>query len=345
MSGIHLPQIALNRLMLAALFLCLVSTTVSAFQLGAVTPGGGFVVFGRVSLPNGYPARRVKVFIEASNGLKRDTITSEEGNYEFRGLTTGRFRVYAVNPDAPEQYSDPAESDSTRAYSNRLQIDVHLRLPIRSDKTEAKPGTINVAEVAQDVPRPARQAYEKGLKFQKDNQPDKALESFSQAIELYPDYFQALTERGALLLQRSQIVEAATDFDHVMKINGKYAPALRGMGLCMLQSQHYPEAIELLSQAASLQPDEALTHMFLGFAQLSNKQARLAEASLQKALRLDATRAVRAHAYLADLYAGENRFLEAADELRAYLTAQPNASDAPRLKKMEAEWRARAAKK
>lgn len=328
--------------LLSTLFLCPVRATYAQLPPNG---GGGFLVFGRVYLPGGQPALTVKVIIEMANGITRETLTDDSGNYEFRGLPSGRYRVRASNPGAPEQFSDPAESDSTRSYANRVQIHVYLRLPIRSDKTAARPGTINVAEVAQQIPKPARQAYEKGLKFQQDNQPDKALASFSQAIALYPDYFQALTERGALLLQRNQIIEAATDFDHVMKINGKYAPALRGMGLCMLQSQHYPEAIELLSQAASLQPDEALTHMFLGFAQLSNKQSRLAEASLQKALRLDATRAVRAHAYLADLYAGENRFLEAADELRAYLTAQPNASDAAQLKKMESEWRARATKK
>jgi hypothetical protein len=51
----------------------------------------------------------------------------------------------------PEQYSDPAESDTTRAYNNRLQINVYLRLPMHGEKGK-KPGTVSVADAAQSIP-------------------------------------------------------------------------------------------------------------------------------------------------------------------------------------------------
>jgi Tfp pilus assembly protein PilF len=305
--------------------------------------GGGILIFGRVHLPDGKPAAKAKVHIEASSGMTREALCDDSGNYEIRGMTAGRYRVKATNPNAPEQISDPAESDSTRSYNNRVQIHVYLRLPLIETKENLKAGTINVAEAT--VPNAARKAYEQGLKFQKENQADKALPQFQQAIELHPAYFQALTARGNLWLQRNHLLEAATDFDRALKLNEKYAPALRGMGLCMLQTQHPIEAVELLLRAAELEPEEALTHMFLGFAQMGVNQPQRAEESLRKALKLDAVRAARAHAYLADLYARANKFAEAADELRHYLKAQPNAPDAARLKTMEAEWRAKAAKK
>jgi tetratricopeptide (TPR) repeat protein len=331
---------ARNRLALLAIALCVVA---SAFAQTPPSTGGGILVFGRVYLPDGKPASRVKVFLETSSGLLRDTICDDNGNYDFRSLPGGRYRVKATNPDAPEQFSDPAESDSTRSYANRVQIHVYLRLPLANQKQNLNPGTIDAAEAS--VPTAARKAYEQGLKFQKENQADKALPQFQQAIELYPGYFQALTARGNLFLQRNRLIEAATDFDRAMKLNEKYAPALRGMGVCMLQTQHPIEAVELLLRSSEIEPDEALTQMFLGFAQMSVEQPRLAEESLRKALKLDAVRAVRAHAYLADLYARENKFAEAANELRQYLAAQPNAADAAKLKTMEAEWRAKAAKK
>jgi len=309
------------------------------------TGGGGFIVFGRVYLPDGKPAPKVKVTIELANGVTRETITDDSGNYEFRAMTSGRYRVKAVNPNAPGQYSDPAESESTRSYSNRVQINVYLRVPLHDRKDSLNPGIVTAAEAAQNIPPKARKAFEDGLKLGKEKKTEEALKSFNEAIELYPEYFQALAERGNLFLQRNQLMEAATDFDRALKINDKYAPALRGMGLCLLQTQHPAEAAEILSKAATIDPDEATTHMFLGFAQLGLGQHRPAEAALQKALKLDPARAIRARAYLADLYASENRFLEAANELRAYLAAQPNAPDAAKLKAMEAEWRAKAAKK
>src|SRR5262245_59600137 len=75
-------------------------TVGGAIHLGAVQQGGGFVIFGRVRLPDGHPAKtRMKVFIEAMNGLRRDTLSDNDGNYEFRGMSGGRYRVYAINPD------------------------------------------------------------------------------------------------------------------------------------------------------------------------------------------------------------------------------------------------------
>lgn len=312
-----------------------------AFQLGG---GGGFVIFGRVSMPDGQPAARVVVQIEGGRGLHNDTRTDEQGRYEFMTIPGGRYHLKASHPGDETLYTDSAEADTSRAGSNRLQVPLFFR---RTEKPRPKvnPGTVNAAEASQNIPSRARKAFEDGLRLGKEKKIEEALKSFNEAIELYPGYFQALTERGNLLLQRNQLMEAATDYDRALKITDKYAPALRGMGLCLLQSQHLAEAAEALSRAATIEPDEATTHMFLGFAQLGLRQHHLAEASLQKALKLDTVRAVRARAYLADLYASENRFAEAVSELQAYLAAQPNTPDAARLKAMEAEWRAKAAKK
>src|SRR2546422_4942611 len=107
----------------------------AAIRSGGVQQGGGFVIFGRVRLPDGRPATtRMKVFIEATNGLRRDTLSDDQGNYEFRGMSGGRYRIYAINPDVPEQYCDPIEADTNRAYSNRLQVDINPKLPLHKEK-------------------------------------------------------------------------------------------------------------------------------------------------------------------------------------------------------------------
>ena len=54
--------------------------------------------------------------------------------------------------------------------------------------------------------------------------------------------------------------------------------------------------------------------------------------------------AVRAHIHLAEIFAQEQKFKEAADEIRAYLKAKPDAADAASLRKMEEDWRARSKK-
>ncbi len=303
---------------------------------------GGFLIFGRVSLPDGQPAARVKVFIETMSGLKRDVLTDQEGNYEFRGMSGGRYRVYATNPDAPEQFSEPAESDTTRAFANRLQINVYLRLPLHSDKKDTKPGTVSAIEAAQNIPKDARKAYEQGMKLHKENRPQQALEQFNKAIELFPAYFQALTERGNLLMQHNKLAESETDFEQALQLHAKYAPALRGLGYCRIQQKKFDAALGDLEKAYVLEPNAPMTLLLLGYANLSLNRHEEARQCLQQALKLNPESAARAHVYLAEIFAHEQKFKEAADELRAYLKANPNASDAANLQKMEADWRARA---
>jgi len=307
---------------------------------GVFAQGNAFIVFGRVSLPDGTPpANRVKVYIEASNGLSRDVLSDDQGNYEFRGLSAGRYRVSAKNPAVPEQYSDPAESDTTRAYNNRLQINVYLRLPMHGEKGK-KPGTVSVADAAQSIPRQARKNYEQGLKFQKENQPDKAMVEFNHAIELYPDYFQALTERAQLYMSRNQLAEAEADFTRSLKINEKYAPSLRGAGYCQIQQRKFEDAIANLEKAISLEPNVALSHMLLGYASLSLDKYDDAAKALQQAIKLSPDGAARAHVYLAETYTHQSNYKEAADEIKLYLQAKPDAADAKKLQELEKQWRA-----
>lgn len=306
---------------------------------------GAFLIFGRVSLPDGQPAVRVKVFIETMSGLKRDVLTDQEGNYEFRGMSAGRYRVFATNPDAPEQFSEPAESDTTRSFANRLQINVYLRLPLHSDKKDAKPGTISVAEATQNIPKDARKAYDQGMKLHKENRSQQALEQFNKAIELYPAYFQALTERGNLLMQHNKLVESETDFVRALQINDKYAPAYRGIGYCQIQQKQFQAAVSNLEKSFALEPNVPMTLLLLGYANLSLSHYEEARQCFQQALKLGADSAARAHVYLAEIYAHEQKFKEAADSIAAYLKANPNAADAANLRKMEADWRERGTKK
>ena len=311
-----------------------------AAQLGGVTQGPGFTIFGKVRLPDGRPPRnRMKVFVEGMNGLKRDTFSDDDGNYEFRGLSGGRYRVYAMNPEVPEHYCDPIEADTNRAYSNRLQVDVNLKLPLHKNTTEARPGTVSVAEAAQNIPKPARKAYEDALKAQKENREAEALSQFNQAIELYPEYFQALTERANVLMQRNQLAEAEADYVRALDMNGRYPPALRGLGYCQIQQKNFSGAVSNLEKAYILEPNVALTLLLLGYANLSLDRFEEARQSLQQAIKLGPESAARAHVYLAEVFAHEQKFKEAADEIRVYLKLKPDASDAAHLRELEAKWR------
>jgi tetratricopeptide (TPR) repeat protein len=311
------------------------------FLIGCVLPGAaqqqGMTVTGSVWLPDGKPAHRVKVRLTGRTGVGIDVMTDTSGRYETT-LPFGRYRAAAFNPQSPEQFTDPVEFEGNRANS-RLVVHLFLRLPDMPARREARPNVVSVAEASQNIPKEARTAYKDGVKLRERKQNDKALVSLSRAIELYPGYFQALTERGEVHVNLGQITEAAQDFDAAIGFNKDYEPALRGAGFCRLEQQKYSEAIEFFERAILIDPSRPQSHLFLGAANLVVGRAEPAKTALIEALRLDPEEAAAAHIYLSNLYASEQRYKEAADELKKYLSARPNAPDAPRLKLRESELR------
>ena len=299
----------------------------------------GVSIYGTVSLPDGNPAIRVIVKISGLSGLNREVRTDNQGRYEFQGIPSGRYRLAVTNPSDPSQFTDAVEADTSRTAGNRLLV--HLYLRTAQAKKESRAGVVSLAEASQQIPKDARKAFEEGLRLKTDNQIDKALKNFTRAIDVYPTYFQALAERGQLYIAKNQNGEAIADFERAVKLNEEWGPALRGLGYCYLEQQKFEDAAQFLERAVAAEPGVPNTHLFLGIATLALDRRDAAKSALQEALRLDSKVAVTAHIYLADLYARQERYTEAANELRIYLAASPGAPNAARLKAKEAELRAR----
>jgi tetratricopeptide (TPR) repeat protein len=293
-------------------------------------------------LPDGNPAVHVKVKISGQTGLNYDTVTDSSGRYQFQ-VPAGRYRLAATNPQDANQYTDPIEADTGRTAGNRVLINLYLREPT-TRRNGPRPGVISLAEASQQIPKEAKKAFDDGVKRKSNRQIDKALESLTRAIDSYPGYFQALAERGEIYIAKNQIADASEDFMRAVKLNEDWGPALRGLGYCNLEQQKFAEAIRYLERAIQVDPSIANAHLFLGIATLANDRRDEAKKALQEALKLDAKAAVTAHIYLADLHAREERYKDAANELRIYLDARPDAPNAARLKAKENEMRAKAKK-
>ncbi len=313
-----------------------------AYPLDAQDTRVSFIVAGRVTQPDGSAAARSVVRITGQSGLDRQVFTDDMGRFEIANLPRGRYHLSAVNPAATDQFTDPVELDLSRALSNRVSVNIFLRNNvIATSPKEEKPGVISVAEATQDVPKPARKAFERALKLRGAKQYEQSLESFNRSIELFPPFFQAFAERGHLLIAMGRAPDAAADFARALELNSRYGPALRGSGICKFQQGKYAEAVQDLARAADAEPGNATVYLFMGTSYVALDRREPARAALEKALSLDPSAAVRAHVHLANLYLKENRLQEAAGELQAYLKIVPDAPDAEKLRAIEAQLRAR----
>ncbi len=300
-----------------------------------------FVINGSVVLPDGSPARRAVVRITSRQGFTREMPASDQGRFEFRDMPSGYYRLTASDPADSSLVSEPAETDTSRTATDYVSVTIFMRRP-GSASAPAKPRAVSVAEAAQKVPKEARKAYARGLKLKDEGKPDEAFESFSRAIELYPDYFQALAERGDIYVARRDLKQAAEDFERALKLDPHHGHALRGSGYCKLERHEFAAAAEELGRAITADPDNFNAHLLYGIANVELDRREAARNALRQALKLSPDGAARAHIYLANLYARERAFKEAADELQAYLQINPTAPDADRLREAEAQWRGRA---
>jgi tetratricopeptide (TPR) repeat protein len=302
-----------------------------------------FVINGYVALPDGSPARRFIVRIVSRQGFTREMPTNEQGRFEFREMPSGAYRLTASSAAEPALTCEPAETDTSRTATDYVSVTLNLRRADAGAAPAAKPRAVSVAEATQKIPKEARKAFDRGLKLKDEGKPDEAFESFSRAIDLYPEYFQALAERGDLLIARRRLAEADADFARALKLDARNGHALRGSGYCKLERKEFAAAADDFERSLASDPDNFNTHLLYGIANLELDRREAARKALQQALQLSPDGAARAHIYLANLYARDRLFREAADELHTYIKLNPAAADAEKLRQVEAQWRARAA--
>ena len=319
-------------------------TTALVVALALVSPiglaqRGIYTVFGQVYLPDGKPAGDITVQISAASGYSAQAITNDQGQYEFSSLPTGRYRLTASDPAKPDMHAEPVDTDVSRVPS--LQVMVHLFFRDVANAPGKSPdrAVVSIPEMAQRVPRDAEKAYEKALEQKRKSEFDRATESITKALTIFPTYFQAFTLRGELGIKQGRTAEALADFSEALKINPDFEPALRGSGFCKLQQRKIAEAALDLGRAVELNSRDSDAHLYFGIATLALDRRIEARNSLEQALQLAPGGAVTARIYLANLNAKEGRYAAAADELQKFLTAQPDTPNAARLKAQQAQWR------
>lgn len=170
-------------------------------------------------------------------------------------------------------------------------------------------------QTAQEFYNQAKAAAQQGLTQQ-------AMELYQKSIDLDPNYGQALTGLGAMLLLQKKIDEAQPLFEKALSIDPNHATAL--VNLAMIdQARGKPEsALQRLRQVIARNPEYAEAQLNLGSLLASTKQFDEAIKHLSKAVELNPKREV-AHLNLAAALMETQQFTKAAEHYRAALQLNP----------------------
>jgi tetratricopeptide (TPR) repeat protein len=195
----------------------------------------------------------------------------------------------------------------------------------------AKPGVVFV----QEVPEPARKQYQKGsVLLEKSNRRQEAFAALKSAIDIFPQYFDALEMLGTEQVKDGEYEAAIPLLTKALEINSRAYASCFALGVAQFNVKQLQPAIESLRRAVLLNEKSVNANLWLGIALRQTSRLDEAEVYLKRADLLAESKLPDAHWQLALLFNQLKRFKEAADELEKFLKVQPDARDAELIKKL-----------
>jgi Tfp pilus assembly protein PilF len=285
------------------------------------------------------PGNEIKAPVLVNLSSRGATITSvytdNEGRFGFNGLPGNIYHIL-VNEDG---YLPVENEVSVDPVTSSMRI-VNIYLVPLDSKAKTSPsvngGNTRLAgstQFTQQIPKPARKEYDRGVRSDKDGKPDEAIAHYQKAVELAPEFYEARNNLGSDLLSKSKFPEAREQFEKVVTVNPSDAAAYFNLANLSLLTQQYDQGQRWVEQGLSKQPDSAFGQFLQGSLYDKSGKPGEAEVALKRCLELDPFMS-KAHLALVNLYLQQKRESDAASELRLFLKNFPEDPFAPRAKQV-----------
>jgi tetratricopeptide (TPR) repeat protein len=301
----------------------------------------GSTIEGRVTGPNHQSLANVRVTLQTDTYAEREMVyTDGSGRFRFRGVPAGVFYVVVESLDGSyEKQSrqvDINPANIRRDSSGRLTggeyfyEDFSLK-PRRLDGGLGMAPGKPAAVFAQQVPEPARREYEAALKNFDSNKAAEGMAALKHAVELFPDYYDALDRLGGEYVRQHDAAAAVPVLEHATQVNKDGWTSFYYLGVAQIEANRREEGLRSLRRAVELNPNSVNASMRLGVELAKDPQAQ-AEAieAMKRVAQLAGKQVPDCYFYLAKLYNQGGQYKESADALENYLKLNPKVDSAQR---------------
>lgn len=282
-------------------------------------------ITGTVQDPQNNGLKDVRVELTDANGIMvASSYTNLSGRFEFTRLSPGTYTVVATSG---------LQQASERVDASNFSNSVNVRLRGAGKPTDGIDGnSISIAQYR--VPAKAREAYRKAHEAVEKGKMDDAHKHLAKALELCPNYAEALTLRGVLALNQQDSQAAIADLDKAIQADGNYSMAYLVMGSALNMQGKFDEAIRSLQRGQSLAPNYWQGYFEMGKSYIGKADYPDALRQLERAQSLAPAdypliSLLHAHALLA-----MKQFPEAMTEIQAYLQKDPQGPNSEKARKM-----------
>jgi tetratricopeptide (TPR) repeat protein len=199
------------------------------------------------------------------------------------------------------------------------------------------------------APKEAQKSYERGRDAVRHNQPDLAQKDFARAVGIFPRFAAAWFELGKVLEQRGHRSEARNAYAKAIAADADFLNPFERLYLLDTRESKWQEAADASSRVLHRDPYEFPSAYYVNaLANLQLQNLDAAERMAREAAKLGDTVDPRANYVLGLVLAQQGHLPEAAESLRAFLSAALGGAeqkDAERiLANLETRMRNRAAR-
>lgn len=321
----------------------------SSFAVALQQGQGRNTIEGHIITSDNRVIENVRVFLlnDGYSQLKQ-VYADASGRYQFKGLVPGDYYVQ-VEPAGSgyERQMQRVEVNpftmGRRPGAEIFRIDFVLK-PEQSRKKivagENEALHPNASVFYQDVPGPAKTAYELGVQSLKKEDLKTAEVNLTQAIKVFPDFYEALDVLGSEYAKHGVFDAALPLLVHAVEINKDGWHALYSLGVVLLESNKRDDGLSDLRRAVELNPKSINASMRLGLELAKNSTThKEAIKSLTNVTQLAGKHLPEAYLILASLYSEDKQYREAADALERYLQSSPPTNQRASIKQKIQELR------
>ncbi|MBA3765452.1 MAG: tetratricopeptide repeat protein [Acidobacteria bacterium] len=332
-------------IMLALLFLSTTFSTASAQQQQERS------IRGRVHRSAGVDAAWIIVrLLTSSSEPVTLAVTNNTGEFLFSGLKETSYLVVVAAPG----YRTATEKINFTGRANSVSTDgvSTVEITLQPDSSAALASTSQPA-FTQNVPKAARDAFERALRLGKAGRKQVANTMLQEAIKIYPDYFDAHLALGNELMKAGLIAEAIIELEEASRINPRDDRVYQTFGALLVKQGKYEVAAAVFAEASRLNPAEPLHPLMRAEALIDyasaidasgsesagavvrNDALNEAERNLNLANNKSNNRlAATVHFQMARLYQRKGERDRAAAELDQYLLANPTVKNADEVREV-----------
>ena len=287
----------------------------------------GNTIIGKVRRQSGQPVSHVLVQLETGNGVMiTQTVTTNEGDYAFSGLTGASFML-VVNDPNHEPYNERLQlAQLTSTLGEMVRVDIILTAKPQA----ARPASGTVFQ--QNVPDEALKAYRRGVKLLDERKSGEGMASLNQAIKVLPNYFDAHFALALEMIRLHRHDDAIAELERARAVNPRDCRLYHVFGLVLFEQKNYELAAKVFEAAARIEPNNAEARLMRGVSLFECGLLNEAEEEIKRAGRISSDKLAMVHFQLARVYEKRGDRARAANELETYLRKSPGVENAAALR-------------